>query len=114
MGVRVTVKSVLIGINALVLCFTVYIALFHGKYQIALVGLAVNILNIAYIHLAFKTRNDYLKIFGFVTLLYLLHRIPFFVDPLLTITPLDRRQDHGTELLAARRRPGCVTYPPRR
>jgi len=86
MGARVTVRSLLIAINSVVLCLTEYIALSHGKHQVALVALAVNVLNIVYIHLGFKTRNDYLKIFSFVTLLHLLHRIPFFVDPSRTGT----------------------------
>jgi len=81
MGGTITIRSALIGVSVLILCFTEYVALFQGKFQLALVALAMNAVNIAWIHLAFKTRNDYLKIFGFATLLHELHRIPFFADP---------------------------------
>ncbi len=81
MGARVTIGTVLIGVNVLVLCLTEYMTLSQGKFQLALVALAMNAINIAYLHLAFKTQNDYLKIFGLVMILHHLHRIPFFVDP---------------------------------
>ena len=86
MGARVTIGTVLISVNVLVLCLTEYMTLSQGKFQLALVALAMNAINIAFLHLAFKTQNGYLKIFGLAMILHHLHRIPFFVGPSLTST----------------------------